>query len=422
MTSQSDLRNVAAPGVPYFTPHQSPPSGSALPLSEQPVHKDKLPKLFEPLKIRDAVFPNRAFCAPMCMYSCADGKLTDFHMVHLGGIAYKGAGLVMVEASSVRPEGRISPEDSGIWEDAQIESLSKIVTYVHSQGHHLSVQLAHAGRKASTVAPWLAARGRSNTATADIGGWPDNVVSSTTTPWSSDYPVPRMLSIAEIKDIVKAFGDAAVRAVKAGVDSVELHAAHGYLLHQFLSTATNQRTDEYGGPFENRVRFVLEAIQEIRSRIPQGMPFFLRLSGTDWLDTAKYPGAWDIEQTIRLAKLLYPLGVDLLDVSSAGNHEEQKIPVHIKGYQTSLAGKVKKVLTEEGGEAAKLLISAVGGITDGAQANQILEEGQVDAVFIAREFLRDSSFVMRAAKQLEVQVRWPLQYQRGTFGRVQPRI
>lgn len=202
-----------------------------------------------------------------------------------------------------------------------------------------------------------------------------------------------MLSIAEIKDIVKAFGDAAVRAVKAGVDSVELHAAHGYLLHQFLSTATNQRTDEYGGPFENRVRFVLEAIQEIRSRIPQGMPFFLRfvvdanaelidkyganimtnrrLSGTDWLDTAKYPGAWDIEQTIRLAKLLYPLGVDLLDVSSAGNHEEQKIPVHIKEYQTSLAEKVKKVLTEEGGEAAKLLISAVGGITDGAQANQV---------------------------------------------------
>lgn len=230
--------------------------------------------------------------------------------------------------------------------------------------------------------------GRSVLASPAAHGWPDNVVSASSIAWSGDYATPRALSIIEIKDVVKAFGDAATRAVKAGVDSIELHAAHGYLIHQFMSTASNKRTDEYGGSFENRIKIVLEAITEIRSRIPEDMPFFVRfvvhvhprrnpltntnhrVSGTDWLDATEFPGAWDIEQTIRLAKLLYPLGVDLLDVSSGGNHPNQKILPHNE-YQIDLAGKVRKALDEEGGEAAKLLISAVGGIVDGVQANNV---------------------------------------------------
>ncbi|KAL7266684.1 NADH-dependent flavin oxidoreductase [Rhizina undulata] len=414
-------KNTPAPNTPYFTPLQSPPSGTAAPLESQPVVNtaEKFPPLFKPLKIRDAEFPNKIFCAPMCMYSADYGKLTDFHLMHLGGIAFRGPGLVMVEATAVMPEGRISPEDSGIWEDAQIEPLKRIVTFIHSQSHHVSLQLAHAGRKASTVAPWLGdERGKSILAGEGIGGWPSAVVAPSAIPWDDLHANPRELSIPEIKSLVKAFGDGAERALKAGIDSLEIHAAHGYLIHEFLSPVSNTRTDEYGGSFENRIRFLKEIAFEVRSRMPAGMPLFVRVSATDWLESI-YPEAWEIEQTARLAKVLYGWGVDLIDVSSGGNHPKQKFGMH-SDYQIDLAARVRRELDAEGGDAKKLLVGAVGGIVEGKQANDILVKGKADVVFVARQFLREPNFVLRAAKDLEIEVKWPNQYMRAVVRKAKP--
>lgn len=400
--------NTPAQGVPYYTPHQSPPSGTAI----TPTDAATLPKLFTPLTIRGSTLPNRIWTAPMCMYSADNGQLTDFHLQHLGSFATRGAGMVMVEASAVVPEGRISKEDAGIWEDSQIAPLARIATYLHSQGKHLSLQLGHAGRKASTVAPWLDhERGKSILATRVIGGWPDEVVGPSAIPWSRNLATPREMSKAEIRSTVDAFAAAATRCVKAGVDSLELHAAHGYLIHQFLSGVSNTRTDEYGGSFENRIRLLLETINAVRAVIPASMPLFVRISATDWLDKQEYPDAWDVEDTIKLAKLLYPRGVDLLDVSSGGNHEKQMIAPHNE-YQVEIAQRVKKELVQAGGEAAKLLVSAVGGIGDGVWANKCLEEKGLDAVFAARAFLRDAGFAATCAEELGVQIQWPKQYLR----------
>jgi 2,4-dienoyl-CoA reductase-like NADH-dependent reductase (Old Yellow Enzyme family) len=346
------------------------------------------------------------------MYSADEGHLTDFHVQHLGSIATRGAGLVMVEASAVVPEGRISKEDSGIWKDSQAESLRRIATYFHSQGKHLSLQLAHAGRKASVVAPWLGhERGKSIMATKAIGGWPDKVVGPSPIPWSDHLATPIEMSKEDIKDVVQAFAVAATRCVRAGVDSLEIHAAHGYLIHSFLSGASNTRTDEYGGSFGNRIRILMETVDAIRKVIPKDMPLFVRISATDWLDKKEFPTAWDVEDSIALAKLLYVRGVDLLDVSSGGNHEKQKVAPHNE-YQVEIAERIKKELLAEGGEAAKLLISAVGGIADGVWANKILEEKGIDCVRAARAFLRNPGFAVECAEQLGVTVEWPTQYHR----------
>ena len=397
--------NMAAANTPYFTPAQTVPAGTALTPAES------TPKLFTPLTIRGSTLSNRILLAPMCTYSAENGHATDFHLQHLGSIGTRGAGMVMTEAAAVSSVGRISPEDLGLWEDSQIAPLARIATYLHSQGRHFSTQLAHSGRKASTVAPWLDRElGKSILAHRGIGGWSDAVVGASALRWSTGMALPRELSPAEIAGVVQDFAAAAVRAVKAGIDSIQIHAAHGYLIHSFLSGVSNTRTDAYGGSFENRIRILLETVDAVRAVVPESMPLMVRISATDWLPADQYPDAWSVENSIALAKLLYVRGVDLLDVSSGGSHEKQEIAPH-NSYQAEIAVRIKKELLAEGGDAAKLLVSAVGGIEDGIGANKLLEDG-VDAVFAGRAFLRDPGFALECARELGVKAQWPLQYLR----------
>lgn len=252
----------------------------------------------------------------MCTYSASNGHLTDFHLIHLSALAFRGASLTIIEASSVLPNGRISPEDSGLWADSQIAPIKRIADFVHSQNQKLGIQLAHAGRKASTVAPWLSEKGKA-LATEDVGGWPEDVMGPSAIQWGEGYPMPREMSEKHLQDVVEGFKLSARRAVEAGVDVIELHAAHGYLLCSFLSPISNQRSDRYGGSFENRVRLLLEVVQAVRTVIPAGMPLLVRVSATEWMEHQGNE-SWDVESTIKLAKLLPALGVDLLDVSSGG--------------------------------------------------------------------------------------------------------
>jgi 2,4-dienoyl-CoA reductase-like NADH-dependent reductase (Old Yellow Enzyme family) len=371
------------------------------------------------------------------MYSCRHGRLTDFHLVHLGAFAYRGASLTLIEATAVRPEGRITPEDSGLWEDGQIAGVKRIVDFVHGQNQKIGIQLAHAGRKASTVAPWLVPRrGGSILATEAVGGWPDDVKGPSAIRWGEGYADPREMSVEDIKDVVEGFRDAAIRAVKAGVDVIEIHSAHGYLLCSFLSPLSNRRTDAYGGSFENRTRALVETIKAVREVIPANMPLLLRVSATEWMD-GHPDGSWDVPQTIRLAKMLPALGVDLLDVSSGGNHRDQKIAM-FNDFQVGIAGRIRAALRDEG---IKLLVGAVGMITDAEVAKSIVEEVKVvkatpsdrqedsaieiedeqgkvakaDVVLVARQFLREPEWVFRVAYRLGVKVQWPNQYHRGTF-------
>lgn len=418
--------NVAAPNTPYFTPAQAKPAGQAL--------SDSAPTLFSPLKIRSAVFQNRIWVAPMCMYSADNGYLTDFHFTHLSAFAFRGASLTIIEATGVQPEGRITPQCAGLWEDGQIAPIKRLATFVHSQGQKLGIQLAHAGRKASTVAPWLTSRrGVSILATEDVGGWPDNVKGPSAIKWGDGYADPREMSIQDIQEMVRSFGDAARRAVEADVDVIEIHAAHGYLLQSFTSPISNQRTDRYGGSFENRIRAIVEVVQAVRSAIPDGMPLLLRMSCTEWMD-GHPAGSWKIQDTIALARLLPGLGVDLLDCSSGGNHPEQQISMH-SDFQVGIAGQIRTALHTQG--IRDLLIGAVGMITEAEVAREIVEvkesgtkaqpEGgmeivdekgsvaRADVVLVARQFLREPEWVFRVAHRLGVQVAWPVQYQRGRF-------
>jgi len=413
--------NKPAPGIPYYTPAQEPPAGSAADVSTAPT-------LFRPLRIRDVELTNRFIVSPMCQYSAQDGHLTDYHLVHLGQFALSGAALTIVEATAVEPRGRISPEDSGLWTDSQIHQLKRITDFIHSQNQKAGIQLAHAGRKASTLAPWLqSADGARVVAQAHEGGWPDDVVAPSAIPFSQHYPHPRALTTEEVEGLVRSFAESARRAVEAGFDAIELHGAHGYLLCEFLSPLSNHRTDKYGGSFENRARFLVETIQAVRAVIPAGMPLFVRISATEWMEHGTEP-SWDLEQSIRLAKLLPDLGVDFLDVSSGGNNSEQKIEIH-KYYQVSLAGQIREALRAEG---KSLLIGAVGLISEAEMARGIVEENgvgdslkktveieeehgqktQADAVLVAREFLRDPHFVLNVAKELGVAIQWPNQYHR----------
>jgi 2,4-dienoyl-CoA reductase-like NADH-dependent reductase (Old Yellow Enzyme family) len=347
--------------------------------------------LFDPLAIRDITFANRVFVSPMCQYSSTDGYANDWHFVHLGSRATGGAGLVLTEATAVLPEGRISPQDLGIWMDDHVEPLARIARFIHEQGSVAGMQLAHAGRKASTYAPW-AGQGM---IPENEGGW-NTVVAPSALAFTDDYPMPQALSIDGIQNIVSAFAAAARRACEAGFRVIEIHAAHGYLIQEFLSPLSNQRTDAYGGSFENRTRVLREIVAAVRGSWPERAPLFVRISATDWID-----GGWDIEQSVELARQLKQLGVDLIDCSSGGNTEHAKMPVGA-GYQTPFAEQIR-------GEA-NIFTGAVGMITSPIQAEHIMVTGQADAVLVARELLRDPYWPLRAARELGQPISWPVQY------------
>jgi 2,4-dienoyl-CoA reductase-like NADH-dependent reductase (Old Yellow Enzyme family) len=361
-----------------------------------------MPHLFDPLSIRDITFANRVFVSPMCEYSSTDGFATDWHLVHLGSRAVGGAGLVMTEATAVFPEGRISPQDLGIWKDDQIEALARIVRFIHEEGSVAGMQLAHAGRKASTYRPW-----EGNGAIPEgAGGW-KKVVAPSAIRFSDNYPMPQPLSADGIREVVEAFAGAACRACEAGFRVIEVHAAHGYLLHEFLSPLSNQRMDSYGGAFENRTRIVREVVAAVRKGWPEQFPLFVRISATDWVD-----GGWDIQQSVELARELKKLGVDLIDCSSGGNAAQAKIPVG-PAYQTPFAEQIRR--------DTGIMTGAVGMITTSSQAEQIVAGGQADAVFLARELLRDPYWPLRAARELGQPTSWPVQYLRAAPEGSQPR-
>jgi 2,4-dienoyl-CoA reductase-like NADH-dependent reductase (Old Yellow Enzyme family) len=351
------------------------------------------PHLFAPLGIGSLTLTNRIAVSPMCEYSSEDGFAGDWHLVHLGSRAVGGAGLVFTEASAVAAEGRISPQDLGIWKDEHIAPLSRITGFLHAQGAHAGIQLAHAGRKASTQVPWLG----EGVVSPEAGGWP-LVVAPSAIPFSPNYPQPLELDRAGIVRVRAQFREAAVRANRAGFDVIEIHSAHGYLLHEFLSPLSNRRLDEYGGSFENRARLLLEIVGEIRQVWPRERPLFVRISATDWTENG-----WDLQQSIRLAALLRDAGVDIIDVSSGGNVVGAPIPAG-PGYQTPFAEAIRR---ETG-----ILTGAVGMITDPAQAAHIVRTGQADLILIAREFLRDPYWPLHAAAALGESAAWPVQYLR----------
>jgi 2,4-dienoyl-CoA reductase-like NADH-dependent reductase (Old Yellow Enzyme family) len=349
--------------------------------------------LFDPLTIRDLQFANRVFVSPMCQYSSSGGLPNDWHLVHLGSRAVGGAALVMTEATAVLPEGRISPQDLGIWSDAQVEPLRRIVRFIHDQGSVAGMQLAHAGRKASTRRPWESA----GAVPESEGGW-NNVMAPSAIAFTENYPKPQALTRDGIQEIVAAFAAAARRACDAGFRVIEIHAAHGYLIHEFLSPLSNQRDDDYGGSFENRTRALREIARAVRGAWPRGAPLFVRISATDWVQ-----GGWDLEQSIALARELKQLDVDLIDCSSGGSVPQANIPVGA-GYQTPFAQRIR--------DEAEILTGAVGMITSPAQAEHIINTGQADAILMAREFLREPYWPLRAAQELRQSVSWPVQYLR----------
>ncbi len=349
--------------------------------------------LFSPLTQRGITFQNRIVMSPMCQYSSSDGFANDWHFVHLGSHAVGGVGLVFTEATAVTPEGRITPNDLGMWKDEHIPGLKRIVDYIHGEGRPVGVQLAHAGRKASTAIP---SKGGKMLIPAE-GGW-ENVLAPSAIRFADDYPAPQELDKAGTRRIVQAFVEATERAMEAGFDLIEIHAAHGYLLHEFLSPLSNQRTDEYGGSFENRIRAVVEITEAVREAWPENRPLWVRISATDWTE-----GGWNEDQSAKLASVLRRLGVDLIDVSSGGNTAKAQIPVG-PGYQTPFAAKIRR--------EAEIPTGAVGMITDATQADQIIRTGQADVVLLARALLRDPYWALHAAEQLGMEISWPVQYLR----------
>lgn len=459
--------NVGVKDLDYFTPQHIVSPGTPA----EGIDAKAVPTLFRPLTIRGTTLRNRIVVAPMCQYSTAShgpatGALTDWHIANLGHYAIKGAALVMVEATGVQANGRISPNCPGLWSDAQIPALRRVSDFIKSQGALSSIQLAHAGRKASTCAPWIAGAARTSggkkkvsvRASEAAGGWPEDVVGpmgGEDFTWDErklddemgGYWAPRALSEKEIAELVQDWAKAAVRAVKAGIDVIEIHAAHGYLVHQFLSPITNRRTDQYGGSFENRTRLLLEIIQAIRAVIPESMPLYLRISATEWMEETeqgKQFGSWDVDSSIKLAKTVARMGVDLLDVSSGGNCVQQRLnPFDTKDYQTRIAARIRDEVKKDGG---KMFIGAVGLITEAEQARNIVAEGgaaaqqngdaeiasearaavgmtesrdgnepQADVVLVARQFMREPEWVLKVAHQLGVDVAWPNQFLRVRF-------
>lgn len=348
--------------------------------------------LFEPMSLRDVKLRNRIVVSPMCEYSAIDGIPQAWHLVHLGSRAVGGAGLVITEATAVEARGRISPADTGIWSDAQAEAWAPIASFIAEQGAVAGIQLAHAGRKASTASPWVDKR----SVTPEHGGW--TPVAPSALAYSNDYPQPAALDAQGIDDIIAAFRDATCRSVACGFRVIEVHAAHGYLLHEFLSPLSNRRTDEWGGSFENRIRLTRRIASAVRSAMPDSLPLLVRISATDWVQ-----GGWEIEQSIELSRILKDDGVDLIDVSSGGLSEFQVINAE-PGYQVPFAERIRR--------EANVATSAVGLITESGQANAIVRSGQADLIQLARELLRDPYWPRRAAKELGISIVPPRQYGR----------
>lgn len=349
-------------------------------------------RLFQPLQLRGLTFRNRIVVSPMCQYSSQDGFANDWHLVHLGSRAVGGAGLVFTEAIAVEARGRISPQDLGIWKDEHLEMLARIAHFIESQGAHAGTQLAHAGRKASTQRSW---DGDGKVAPAD-GGWIPLAPSALA--YNESYPDPTEITVAQTQEIVGAFADAALRSLNAGFKVVEIHAAHGYLIHQFLSPLSNKRTDTYGGSFDNRTRFAREVVAAVRKVWPESLPLFVRVSATDWVE-----GGWNIEETVQLAKMLKPFGVDLIDTSTGALVPNAKIPVGPL-YQVRFAEQVRR--------EADIATGAVGLITTADEAEGILAAEQADMIFLARQELRSPYFPLHAAVELGDQPYLPIQYER----------
>lgn len=349
--------------------------------------------LFQPLRLGGVELPNRIAVSPMCQYSCTEGFANEWHLVHLGARAVGRAGLVIAEATAITPEARISPKDLGIWSDAHIEPLRRVFSFVAEQGSVPGIQLAHAGRKASTSEPWKGGRpvGR------EEGGW-SPIFAPSAIAFNEGFQAPQALTIPQISAVVKAFASAAQRALAAGARVIEVHSAHGYLLHSFLSPLSNHRDDEYGGSFENRTRLLCEVVTAVRAVWPEQFPLFVRISATDWME-----GGWSPEDSVALAKLLKALGVDVVDCSSGGVIPQAKIPVG-PGYQVPFAQRIRS----ESGMAT----GAVGMITDPAQADQIVRSGQADLVILARQLLREPYWPLHAARALGHEIQWPPQYER----------
>lgn len=348
--------------------------------------------LFQPLRIRAIEFKNRIVVSPMCQYSSMDGFANDWHLVHLGSRAVGGAALVFTEASAVSPYGRITPQDLGIYKDEHVLFLKRITDFIKKQNSIAGIQLAHAGRKASHHRPWEGGAALNQNENAWITEAPSAL------PYKKGEPVPHELSKDEIKMIVEDFRKAAIRANEAGFQVIELHAAHGYLLHEFLSPISNYRNDKYGGSFENRIRFLIQITETVREAWDESKPLFVRISATDWMENG-----WTIEESVELSKILKTRGVDLIDCSSGGNSPAQKISLGPL-YQTPFAEKIKK--------EAGIMTGAVGLITTAEQAEGILANQQADLIFLARQLLREPYFVLHAARQLGVDIAWPLQYDR----------
>jgi len=352
--------------------------------------------LLEPWSIRQVTFANRIAVSPMCQYSSADGLANDWHLVHLGSRAVGGAGLVIVEATAVTENGRITPEDLGLWNDEQVQPLRRITRFISAQGSVPGIQLSHAGRKASSYRPWVSQTG---TVPPEDGGW--QPVGASEISFAPTYAEPTALTEPQLQEIVNAFAVSTKRALEAGFKVIEIHAAHGYLLHQFQSPISNKRNDNYGGSFENRIRLTLDVAEAVRGAWPEELPLFFRLSATDWEE-----GGWTVEDTIELSKRLKVLGVDLIDASSGGMTATAKIPVG-PGYQTTFSARIRS--------EADIATGTVGMITEPAQAEHILRTGQADLVLLARELLRDPYWALNADEQFsERKTVWPAQYQRAT--------
>ncbi|THW37213.1 NADH:flavin oxidoreductase/NADH oxidase [Aureobasidium pullulans] len=396
------VENPAASDTPYYTPSQCPVAGTAV------AGRVEAPKLFKPLQIKQLKLQNRI------LYSAKDGHHTDWHFAHLGGIISRGPGMSFVEATAVVAEGRITPEDSGLWKDSQIAPLRRIVEFAHSQGQLVGIQLAHAGRKASTYAPYLMSNRDNMLISVQVHGWPENVFAPSARPFKDNSIVPRDMTQIDIFVLVDAWISAVKRAVIAGFDAaltivqaIEIHAGHGYLLHEFWSPVSNRRNNSYGGSFENRIRLLLEITRATKANIPSSVPLFVRVSGTDWLEYLKDEPSWDVPQTIELAKILADEGVDVLDVSSGGNDPRHKIESG-PGYQAPFALAVKRALGD------RLLVATVGSITSGGQANTLLDQG-LDMVMIGRTFLKNPGLVWAFAEDLKVEASMPKQI-RWAFG------
>ena len=366
---------------------------------------DSIHHLFAPLKLRSLTLPHRIAVSPMCEYSAVDGFPNDWHLVHLGSRAIGGAALVITEASAVSPEGRITPADLGIYKDEHIAAFKPLTSFLHEHGSWAGCQLAHAGRKASMAVPWEPVR----LIPPSEGGW--QPLAPSAIPFDDAYGLPAELDRAGMDKIVADFTAATHRAIAAGFDLVEVHAAHGYLLHEFLSPLSNQRTDDYGGSFENRIRFPLEVVRAVRAAWPQHLPVFVRISATDWAPPSAGP-SWDLRQSVEFARRLKEEGVDLIDVSTGGNYHAQQIPVG-PGYQVHHAATIRR--------DAGIPTAAVGMITGPEQADQIIRSCQADLVLLAREFLRDPYWPLHAAAALHQKITWPVQYARAASGRTEPR-